>query len=71
MSDVEKSWLQKSNGSESPKETQTLKDEEKHQVTLDDSEDPQNCSTFRKWVVVFVISSCALCVTCASSAVGV
>ncbi|KAK7444059.1 hypothetical protein VKT23_015456 [Stygiomarasmius scandens] len=68
MSDVEKSRLQKSNGSESPKETQTLKEDEKYQVTLEDSEDPQNCSTFRKWVVVFVISSCALCVTCASSA---
>ncbi|KAF9553357.1 MFS general substrate transporter [Agrocybe pediades] len=36
-------------------------------VSLDESQDPQNMATARKWIIVFVISSAALCVTCASS----
>jgi hypothetical protein len=39
-------------------------------VLLEPSEDPQNLSPLRKWIVVIVISSASLCVTCASSVVG-
>ncbi|KAK7054503.1 hypothetical protein VNI00_003701 [Paramarasmius palmivorus] len=41
------------------------------EVNLDDDEDPQNMSLFHKWVIVIVISSSSLCVTCASSVVRV
>ncbi|KII93520.1 hypothetical protein PLICRDRAFT_152327 [Plicaturopsis crispa FD-325 SS-3] len=36
-------------------------------VSLDPDEDPQNKSTLRKWIIVTVICSAALCVACASS----
>ncbi|KII94713.1 hypothetical protein PLICRDRAFT_47737 [Plicaturopsis crispa FD-325 SS-3] len=39
-------------------------------VTLDPHEDPLNKSRFRKWVIVVVISSASLCVTCCSSIAG-
>lgn len=40
-------------------------------VELSPEDDPKNLSTFRKWLVVSIISSSALCVTCASSVVSV
>ncbi|KAJ3747863.1 major facilitator superfamily domain-containing protein [Lentinula detonsa] len=39
-----------------------------HEVTLEHHEHPQSLSIARKWLIVLVISSSALCVTCASSA---
>ncbi|KAH8097023.1 MFS general substrate transporter, partial [Cristinia sonorae] len=36
-------------------------------VSLDPAEDPKHIATWRKWVIVFVIATSALCVTCASS----
>jgi len=39
-------------------------------VFLDDSEKPQNMTIARKWLIVVLISSAALCVTCASSMVS-
>ncbi|CCM05653.1 uncharacterized protein FIBRA_07883 [Fibroporia radiculosa] len=41
---------------------------DEYQVTLDPNEDPQNISTFRKWVIVLIIASAALCTSFASSA---
>ncbi|KAL6306779.1 major facilitator superfamily domain-containing protein [Sparassis latifolia] len=41
--------------------------EDEYLVSLDDEEDPKNRSTARKWVIVLVISSAALCATFASS----
>ncbi|EEB94548.1 hypothetical protein MPER_06621, partial [Moniliophthora perniciosa FA553] len=38
-----------------------------YQVDLDEHEHPQQKSLFEKWVIVVVISSSSLCVTCASS----
>jgi MFS family permease len=40
------------------------------EVTLEPENNPQNLSGIRKWTVVLVISSAALCVTCASSIVS-
>ncbi|KAJ3729655.1 major facilitator superfamily domain-containing protein [Lentinula raphanica] len=39
-----------------------------YEVTLEPHEHPQSISLARKWLIVLVISSSALCVTCASSA---
>ena len=39
------------------------------EVHLEGKEDVQNLSTFRKWLIVVVISLGATCVTCASSVV--
>jgi len=41
------------------------------EATLDKSEDPKTMATWCKWVIVLVLSSGALCVTSASSMVGV
>ncbi|KAJ3846003.1 major facilitator superfamily domain-containing protein [Lentinula lateritia] len=38
------------------------------EITLEDQEHPQSLARRRKWLIVLVISSSALCVTCASSA---
>ncbi|KDQ58732.1 hypothetical protein JAAARDRAFT_128904 [Jaapia argillacea MUCL 33604] len=35
-------------------------------ITLDLGDDPKNFSTFRKWLIVVVVSSSAMCVTCGS-----
>ncbi len=37
------------------------------EVVLDETDNPQSMSTFRKWVIIVIISSASLCVTCASS----
>ncbi|KAF5364598.1 hypothetical protein D9758_005617 [Tetrapyrgos nigripes] len=75
MPDIEKTGQKRSNHSstiaeDSPNSSNSSGSEsdKKYQVTLDESEHPQNCSTWRKWAAVFVISSCALCVACTSSA---
>ncbi|KAE9398023.1 MFS general substrate transporter [Gymnopus androsaceus JB14] len=39
-----------------------------HEVDLENDEHPQSLPLFRKWLIVLVIASSALCVTCASSA---
>jgi hypothetical protein len=44
--------------------------EDPHLVVLEPEDDPQNKSLFRRWLAVLVISSAALCVTCASSIVS-
>lgn len=49
--------------------TSTLCIDPTYKVTLADSDDPQRLSTIRKWVIVSIISSGTLCVTCASSMV--
>ncbi|KAJ3487798.1 hypothetical protein NLI96_g3279 [Meripilus lineatus] len=36
-------------------------------VELSPEDDPKNISAFRKWIIVSIVSSSALCVTCASS----
>ncbi|KAJ8593269.1 MFS general substrate transporter [Rhizopogon salebrosus TDB-379] len=41
--------------------------EDSHFVVLQPEDNPQNMSLFRRWLAVLVISSAALCVTCASS----
>ena len=41
------------------------------EVTLEEVEDPQNMSTWYKWAIVLIVSSGAMCVTCASSMVRV
>lgn len=38
-----------------------------HLVVLEPEDNPQNMSSFRRWLAVLVISSASLCVTCASS----
>ena len=38
-------------------------------VSLDPTEDPQKMATARKWLIVILICTSALCVTCASSVV--
>jgi hypothetical protein len=40
------------------------------QVSLDDNEDPQKMSSWRKWTVMVVLSLGALCATCLSSVVS-
>ena len=40
-----------------------------YKVALDPEEEPKNMSEARKWLIVFLISSSALCVTSASSVV--
>ena len=49
--------------------TSTLCIDPTFKVTLADADDPQRLSSFRKWVIVGIISSGTLCVTCASSMV--
>jgi hypothetical protein len=44
--------------------------EDSHFVVLQPEDNPQNMSLFRRWLAVLVISSAALCVTCASSIVS-
>lgn len=39
-------------------------------VTLDPNEDPKNFPLARKWLIVLVMSSAALCATCTSSIVS-
>jgi hypothetical protein len=39
------------------------------QVFLDDTEDPQNMSPFRKWAIIFIVSWGGMCATCSSSIV--
>lgn len=51
--------------------TSTLCIDPTFKVTLADSDDPQRLSTMSKWVIVGIISSGTLCVTCASSMVRV
>ena len=41
------------------------------EVTLEKNEDPKTIATWRKWVIVLIISSGAMFVTCASTMVGV
>ena len=41
------------------------------EVTLDKSEDPKTMATWYKWAIVLTLSSGSLCVTSASSMVGV
>jgi len=38
-----------------------------YKVSLSPEDDPKNISTFKKWLIVFIISTSALCATCASS----
>ncbi|KAG2111482.1 major facilitator superfamily domain-containing protein [Suillus clintonianus] len=38
-----------------------------HLVVLEPEDNPQNMSSFRRWLAVLIISSASLCVTCASS----
>lgn len=44
-------------------------DKEQFLVALDANEDPKNISLLHKWVIVLVVSTSALCSTCASSMV--
>ncbi|GJE92265.1 MFS general substrate transporter [Phanerochaete sordida] len=56
--------------SEAPRTTAARKDEESkdpYEVVLDPADDPKNMNSFRKWVILLVICSGALCATCASS----
>lgn len=39
-------------------------------VALEPEDNPQNMTLFRRWLAVLIISSAALCVTCASSIVS-
>ncbi|ESK83268.1 hypothetical protein Moror_15067 [Moniliophthora roreri MCA 2997] len=48
------------------KETEASGQDE-YQVDLEEHEHPQRRSLFNKWVIVVIISSSSLCVTCASS----
>jgi len=41
------------------------------EVTLDKTEDPKTVATWRKWAILLTVSSGAMCVTSASSMVGV
>ncbi len=41
-----------------------------YKVELSPEDDPKSLTTFRKWLIVSIISTSALCVTCASSVVG-
>ena len=41
------------------------------EVTLDKSEDPKTVATWHKWVILLTVSSGAMCVTSASSMVGI
>jgi len=47
-------------------ETPTKDDSDNFKVTLDDSDDPQRLSTFRKWLIVVIIGLGTLLVTCDS-----
>lgn len=42
---------------------------DKYQVNLEAEDDPKNFAVWRKWMIVFAISSGALCATSASSMV--
>lgn len=46
--------------------SQNAKDDP-HLVVLEPEDNPQNMSSFRRWLAVLIISSASLCVTCASS----
>ncbi len=54
--------------SHSPGE-ESKEDDGAYQVTLSPADDPVNMSLARKWLIVLIISSASLCVTCASSIV--
>ena len=43
--------------------------EERYLVNLDAEEDPRNISKYRKWIIIFVLCSGALCSTCSTSMV--
>lgn len=44
-------------------------EEKKYEVDLEPNEHPQQHTSFKKWTVILVVATSALCVTCASSAV--
>ncbi|KAG1727260.1 major facilitator superfamily domain-containing protein [Suillus paluster] len=48
-------------------ETDVSIEDDPHLVVLEPDDNPQNMSSFRRWLAVIVISSASLCVTCASS----
>ncbi|KAJ3813559.1 major facilitator superfamily domain-containing protein [Lentinula aff. lateritia] len=62
--DIESKQLEVQNNIEESLEVKSLQ----YEVTLEDQEHPQSLARRRKWLIVLVISSSALCVTCASSA---
>ncbi|KAJ3883763.1 MFS general substrate transporter [Lentinula edodes] len=43
-------------------------EEKKYEVDLEPNEHPQQHTSFKKWTVILVVATSALCVTCASSA---
>ncbi|TCD65444.1 hypothetical protein EIP91_002657, partial [Steccherinum ochraceum] len=45
----------------------TVRWDPEYEVTLDADEDPKMLPTWRKWMIVILICTCALCCTCASS----
>ncbi|KZT21742.1 MFS general substrate transporter [Neolentinus lepideus HHB14362 ss-1] len=55
------------NGNADPKDVVGQKTEDQYCVSLDETDSPKHMSLSRKWLIVLVISSSALCVTCASS----
>jgi hypothetical protein len=67
LRDAEKGSKENENPSGSPLNDQKS---ERIEVTLDPSEDPKNLSLLKRWTVVLVCCSAALCVTCSSSMVG-
>ena len=61
--DSEKAEAPNPNASEKPTLDEFL-------VVLEDKDNPQKMSTFRKWIIVAIISCAAFCVTCLSSVVS-
>lgn len=55
-----------------PEDTTQVKEDadSPYKVELSPEDDPKNLTTFRKWLIVAIISTSALCVTCASSVVS-
>lgn len=56
--------------SANPVGSELTKGEESWEVFLDATEDPKKRRTSHKWLIVFVLSTSATCVTCASSVVS-
>lgn len=54
---------------EKEEEKSTQESEDPFLVILDSEDDPKHMAKIRKWVIVLVICSGALCATCASSMV--
>ncbi|KAI0344703.1 MFS transporter [Trametopsis cervina] len=55
---------------DAPRSKEEQDEDDKYLVHLDAEDDPKQMSVMRKWIILIVVCSAALCATCASSMAG-